>query len=98
LSTQSAELVLGALRSGALGQNDILSGEAAQQVIRFTGSVLSSLSGSSTKSLALEGAMSEAISNLDDRERARLDEIVTVLTQRSMERAVNRLSSVNRLI
>lgn len=98
LSRQTAELVLGALRSGALGRNDILSSEAAQQVIQLTGSVLSSLSGSSAKSRALEDAMSEAISNLDDRERARLDEIVTVLTQRSVERAVDRLSSVNRLI
>jgi hypothetical protein len=98
LSVQSAELVLGVLRSGALGRNDIMSGEAVKQVIQFTGTILSSLGGSSTESLALEGALSEAMSNLDEMERARLDEIVTELTQRSMQRAVDRLSGVNRLI
>jgi hypothetical protein len=98
LSTQSAELVLGALRSGALGRNDILSGEAVMQVIGFTGTILSSSRGSNTKSLALEDALSEAVSNLDKMERARLDAIVTELTQRSMQRAVDRLSGVNRLI
>jgi hypothetical protein len=43
LSTQSAELVLGALRSGALGRNDILSKDAVKQVIGLTGTILSSI-------------------------------------------------------
>ena len=98
LSTKSAELVLGALRSGALGQNDVLSGEAAGQLINFTGGILSSLRGSGSGNAALEISLSEAISNLDDKERARLDDIITQLSQRSIQRAVERLSSVNRLI
>lgn len=98
LSTQSAELVLGALRSGALGRNDILSREAVQNVIDFSGRTLSALSGSSSKEVAFENSMSDAISSLDDSERARLDEIVAELTRRSVQRVADRLADVNRLL
>lgn len=98
LSTQSAELVLSALRSGALGRSDILSGEAVQNVIGFTGRTLSSLRGSSSNSVALESNMSEAMATLDEAERARLDEIVAELTRRSVQRLADRLANVNRLL
>ena len=98
LSTQSAKLVLSALRSGALGRSDILSGEAVQSVIDLTGRILSSLNGSSSKELAFERSLSKAISNLDDNERARLDEITAELTRRSVVRIAERLESVNRLL
>ena len=98
LSTKTAELIVGALRAGVLGRSDILSGTAAQQLIQFTGNILSSLRGTRTSNAALENSLSEAITNLDDKERARLDEITTELSQRSIQRAVERLSSVNRLL
>ena len=98
LSTKTAELIVGALRAGVLGRSDILSGAAAQQLIQFTGNILSSLRGTRTSNAALENSLSEAITNLDDKERARLDEITTELSQRSIQRAVERLSSVNRLL
>ena len=100
LSAQSAELVLSALRSGALGRNDILSGEAVRNILSFTGRILSSLRGSSSNTAVFESSMTEAISSLDDTERARLDEITTELTRRSVERIVDRLANanVNRLL
>lgn len=98
LSTQSAELVLSALRSGALGRSDILSGEAVKNVIDFSGRTLSLLRGSSSNTAAFERSMSEAVASLDDVERARLDDITTEITRRSIERVAERLADVNRLL
>jgi hypothetical protein len=98
LSTKSAELVLSALRSGALGRNDILSGEAVKNVVDFSGRTLSLLRGSSSNTAAFERSMSEAIASLDDVERARLDDITTEITRRSIERVAERLADVNRLL
>lgn len=98
LSTQSAELVLSALKSGALGRSDILGGEAVQNVINFAGRTLSSLRRSSSNSEAFESNLSEAISSLDDTERARLDEIVAELTRRSIQRIADRLANVSRIL
>lgn len=95
-SLKTGQLLLTAIRSGALGRNDLLSNEATQQIIGFVGNTLSSVRGSSKSDL--DGVLSDAIANLDDTERARLDEITSELTRRSLKRAIERLQDVKRIL
>jgi len=88
-SLKTGELILGAIRSGALGQNNLMSDEVTQQVTRFVGSILSSVRGSSKSDL--EVSLTDAIASLDGSERARLDEITKELTQRTLIRVIKRL-------
>lgn len=97
LSVKSAELVLAALRSGAAGQNDILGNQNAQRVVEAASSIISQVRGSSSQSTEFEAELEKALGELDDTERAQLDEIVAELAQRSLERVLERLSKVNRV-
>ena len=96
-STKTAEIVLGALRSGLIGQTDVLSPEAVQSVIESTSNILSLVRGSASESTKVEQELTEAINNLDDSERALLDNIVQELTQRSIARVMDRLATVERV-
>ena len=96
-STKTAEIVLGALRSGLIGQTDVLSPEAVQSVIESTSNILSLVRGSASESTNVEQELTEAINNLDDSERALLDNIVQELTQRSIARVMDRLATVERV-
>ena len=95
-SLKTGEILLGAIRSGALGRNDLLSNEATKRVVGFIGNTLSSVRGSSTSEL--EGSLTEAIANLDETERGRLDDITNELTQRSLKRFIERLQDVERIL
>jgi len=98
LSTKTAELVLVALRSGVVGRSDVLSSDTAQRVVETVGGIVSQVRGSSSRSTEFEAELNAALSELDDKERAQLDDIVSELTQRSISRVLDRLSSVNRVL
>lgn len=98
LSTKTAELVLVALRSGVVGRSDLLSSDTAQRVVETVGNIVSQVRGSSSQSTEFEAELNAALSELDDNERAQLDEIVAELTQRSISRVLDRLASVNRVL
>ena len=93
-SADSIEILLGALRSGAVGKTDLLSPEAIETVVDTTTSVLNLVQGSSSSDSQMEKDLRDAIGNLDTTEKERFDEIVNELTQRSMTRLLQRLSSV----
>ena len=98
LSAKSAEVVLAALRSGAFGKSDLLSSDTAQQVVNSVGNIVSQVRGSSSQSTEFEAELESALAELDDAERAQLDDIVAELAQRSIRRVLERLSSVNRVV
>ena len=93
-SAESIEILLGALRSGVVGKTDLLSPEAIETVVDTTTSVLNLVQGSSSSDSQMEKDLRDAIGNLDTTEKGRFDEIVNELTQRSMTRLLERLSSV----
>jgi aarF domain-containing kinase len=97
LRTESIQLVLSAIRSGALGRNNIFSSEAAGNVVQFVQNALGAVR-QGTPNSRLEHELTEAVANLTESERVQLDTITSELTQRSIEQAVRRLSSVDRLI
>lgn len=97
LRPESIQLVLSALKSGALGRNNALSSESAQSVVQFVSNALNSVRQGASSS-SFEQDLTDAIANLTESEQAQLDSITTQLTQRSIERVVQRLSSVDRLL
>jgi len=102
LSAQTVNLVLKALRSGVLGRSDLVNGnsEVAQSVLSFLENSLNAVRRGSASSSGseLEADFYEALDSLSDTERARFDGIVEELTQRSINRAVARLSKVDRIL
>lgn len=96
-STSTAEIAIASLRSGAIGQTDLLSPEAVNTVIETLSSILSLVQESNPNSSQMETELTEAINNLDEPESAMLQEIVSELTQRTMARALDRLSTVDRV-
>jgi len=101
LRPQTVDLVVKALRSGVLGRNDLMDANSgvAQSVLQFVENALNAVRrGSSSASSELEAEFYEAMDSLSDKERTRFDEIVNELTLRAINRAVTRLSSVDRLL
>lgn len=96
LNAQTVDLVIKALRSGALGRSDLVSQEAAEPVLKFIENAVNTLR-RGTRSSVLDGEFSEALDSLSPKERARFDEIVSQLTQRALQRTVSRLSNVERI-
>jgi aarF domain-containing kinase len=97
LSAKSGQLLISAVRSGVLADDNLLSGETAQSVLNTVSSLFNSAAGS-TNSAEIEQKLSEALSQLSESERKRLDGIVEELIQRSISRATNRLAGVPRVI
>lgn len=95
-STQSVEILLSGLRSGLIGKTDVLSPEAVQSVIDTMSRILTLVQGSSSSEGSIEKGLQDAVNNLNSSERKRLDDIVNELTQRSITRFLERLSSVER--
>merc|ERR1712127_671030 len=93
LSAKSGQLLISAVRSGVLADDNLLSGETAQSVLDTVSSLFNSAAGS-TNSAEIEQKLSEALSQLSESERKRLDDIVEELIQRSISRATNRLAGV----
>jgi hypothetical protein len=98
-SIKSAQLLLGAVRSGILADSNVFSGETAKNVLESVGSLINSVSGSGTGSTEnLEDKLKSALSELDDSERHRLDGITEEIVRRSIERATERLVDVPRIL
>lgn len=95
-STQTAELLLAALRTGVVGRTNILNSAAAQSVMEFVSQLWTRIRGTGTSNV--EMILSEAIDSLDETERERLDTIVRELTMRNIRRTVDRLGALERLI
>lgn len=93
-SAKSIEILLGGLRSGVVGKTDLLSPEAIQTVIDTIGSVLTLAQGSAPTESTIEKDLRDAIENLDATEKERFDGILNELTQRSITRVLERLSTV----
>ena len=99
LSAQSMNVVLLALRSGVLGRTDLLQGNerSVTAVIEFVLNAWNTVRRSSDPS-AMETDVLDAVNSLNESERDSLNEIVGEIIQRSMQRAVTRLSKVDRLL
>lgn len=97
LSPQTIQLALQALRSGVFGRRDLLSSNAARGVYQFVENALSvTLRG--RRDSNLEREFSATLAELSPDERARFDEIVRELTERAIQRAIDRVASVQRLV
>lgn len=97
LSPQSIQIFLQALQSGLLGRSDVLSTDASRTVIDFVGNALSAIQGGRSSGKMNE-ELAQAIASLDSNEKARLDDIIETITGRAIERAVSRLSRVERIL
>jgi hypothetical protein len=101
LSTESMDVVLRALRSGAFGRNDLLQADSGvvQSVLDFADQALSLVRGrgGSHRADSAVKDLYEALDSLTVSERERLDGIVSELIQRTIRRAVERLSKANLL-
>lgn len=98
LTSSSLEVIFKTIRSGALGRSDLLSSDVVQAVVNFVESALSAVGRSSRRSSDTGSTIAEALDGLNDTERQRLDEIIEGLTKRSMQKAIDRLSGVDRLL
>lgn len=97
-SAQSVEIVLTGLRSGLIGRTDALSSGAIQSTVDGASRMLSLVRANSGASTQVEKDLTEAVDNLDDEAKTRLDDIVTKITERTLSRIVARLSVVKGLI
>lgn len=98
LSTKSVLLLLGAARSGAFGRNDLLGNAAVQNVLGSVGRLLNGLGAPGSEEMSFEDLITNALNNLDESERMRLDEIIAELTRRTIGRATERLSGAARVL
>uniref|UniRef100_A0A7S4JH35 ABC1 atypical kinase-like domain-containing protein n=1 Tax=Odontella aurita TaxID=265563 RepID=A0A7S4JH35_9STRA len=99
LSVKSAQMLLGAIRSGVMGQDNVLNDSSVQNVLEAVGSLINNLGGTDAGDKeTLEQTLTAAVSQLDESERTRLDGIVSELVRRSIARATDRLSSVPRAL
>jgi len=100
VSVKSAQLLLSAVRSGGLANanDELLNGVAAESLLDGTRYVLNALGNSDSTTSDLEDQLESAISNLDEIEKTRLDQIISELTQRTISRASARLADINRVL
>ena len=101
LSLRSIEVLLSALQSGVFGQTDLTSNETIQGLVSSLGDTAGSLlrnRAGNTEVGAFDVQVREALDGLDDEERSRLDNIVQQLVERSLQRASDRLATVDRVV
>jgi hypothetical protein len=99
LSIETIDVLLKGIRSGALGRSDILSSNSAKSVIDFVETALSVVRrGSQSRKDGVGSDYTEVLGSLSTTERARLDDIITELTQRALKRVTARLEKVDRLV
>jgi len=97
LSRQSVQIFLEALRSGVLGRRDLLSSRTAKSVLNFVENAIT-FSRNGQRKTDLESEVFSAIDELSASERANLDVLISELTEKAIERAALRLSSVDRIL
>ena len=93
ISTQTAQLVLAAATTGLLGNSNLLSTPAAKNTLNTLSDLLQRLDRNSSSEMSVEDTLAEATSKLNDVEKERLDEIVTELTQRILQRVRTRVGA-----
>ena len=93
ISTQTAQLVLAAATTGLLGNSNLLGTPAAKNTLKTLSDLLQRLDRNSSSEMGVENVLAEATSQLNDVEKERLDEIVTELTQRILQRVRNRVGA-----
>lgn len=93
ISTQTAQLVLAAATTGLLGNSNLLGTPAAKNTLNTLSDLLQRLDRNSSSEMSVEDILVEATSNLNDVEKERLDEIVTELTQRILQRVRTRVGA-----
>ena len=101
LSPQSIDLVLRTVQSGALGRSDLLpvNNEVLQSVTGFVQRAWDTMRRqSNSDGSALEQDIYDAMNSLTDTEQVALNEIINEIARRSIERAVIRLSEVERIL
>jgi len=91
ISTQTAQLVLAAATTGLLGNSNLLSTPAAKNTLKTLSDLLQRLDRNGSSEMSVEDILAEATSKLNDVEKERLDEIVTELTQRILQRVRTRV-------
>jgi aarF domain-containing kinase len=94
-STQSVEIILSGLRSGAFRRIDALSPQAVENVVESVSRIISLVRGSTSSGSRskVEKELQDAVINLNESERERLEEIMNELTRRTIARALERLSA-----
>ena len=92
ISTHSARLVLAAASTGFLGNSNFLGTPAARNTLNAVLSVLELLDRSSSEK-KIESILEEVTSKLSEDEKSRLDEILTELTQRILQRVRQRAAA-----
>eukprot|EP00977_Amphora_coffeiformis_P004663 scaffold1001_cov169-Amphora_coffeaeformis.AAC.10 len=98
LRPQTMQVVIQALRSGALGRSQVLSSRAAKSVLDFVGSALDQVSRGGKSNDAGTAEVYEIINNLPANERARLDDILEEVTSRAIQRALSRIEKIERIV
>ena len=92
ISTQTAQLVLAAATTGLLGNSNLLGTPAAKNTLKTLSDLLQRLDRNSSE-MSVENTLAEATAKLNDVEKERLDEIVTELTQRILQRVRSRVGA-----
>lgn len=101
LRPQTMQVVVDALRSGALGRSEVLGSSAAKSVLDFVSNALNQVqqrNGGKRSGATGAPEIYQIINNLPAAERARLDEILEELTQRAIQRALQRLEKIERIV
>lgn len=93
-SSQSIEILLSGLRSGAFKKVDALSPEVIESIATSASRIISLARGSNSygSTSRVDKALQDAVNSLDYPERGRLEEIVNELTRRTIARSLERLS------
>jgi aarF domain-containing kinase len=90
-SAQTAKVILAAATTGLLGNGNLLGTPAARNTLNFVSDLLRRLDRSSAGTKSVKETLAGATSKLSDDEKGRLDDIVTELTSRILERVRTRL-------
>jgi aarF domain-containing kinase len=101
LSVESVDLVLRALRSGVLARPNLINPASADVVIQNVQNAFESIFSrrrSRRRSVTLEKGFAAALESLSAKERERFDNIANELTQRAMQRIIQRLSKIERVL
>ena len=97
LRPQTMQMVIEALRSGAMGRTELLSSSTAQSVLDFASTALEQVQRGGGSSSASTSEVYDIIDKLPANERARFDDILEELTSRELARVLRRLAKIDRI-
>lgn len=97
LRPQTVQIIVDALRSGTLARSQFLSSSAAKSVLDFVSTALDQVQQRRGGSATGGAEIYQIIDNLPTTERARLDGILEELTQRAIQRILQRAEKIERI-